>query len=224
MSDPEIRIISSKKLQTIQPALLIIIDGAHLIVHPTKPRLLASTDSSAISQLAADRRFDVSTLNAESMHNTLLYLQGTALNLSGVQRVFIRTADSPSKLIAVDPRFETPLAFSDFARMMYCLVKDQLVSGAGGERLMKFVKSDVSNSIPPGIPRCAIHIHPNDNIVDPADFVSQNPLLIYVNLNPRVECTDEVIERRACLSNDALSCGMTAARVVRAVEKAHAIW
>jgi rRNA pseudouridine-1189 N-methylase Emg1 (Nep1/Mra1 family) len=216
--------ISRKKLRSLQPALFVVLDGANLCIHPSKPRLLSTTDSSAISSLIRTRRFDPSTLNSESLHNALLYLQGTALNLSGLQRVFIRTSESPPKLISIDPRLRTPLSFNDFATMMHSLVKDQVVSGKGGERLMKFCNKDIANSIPPGVRRYGVYVSKSDAIVDPKEFVSEEPLLVYVNVNPEAECADEVLAGKKCLSNDALSCGMTAARVVRAVEKARAIW
>jgi hypothetical protein len=107
---------------------------------------------------------------------------------------------------------------------MHLLATDQLVTGHAGERLMRFVKSDIGLSLPPGIPRYAVSIADDAPIADSAAFASSGHCLVYVNLDPTKECSDEVMEGRFCLSNDRLSCATVISRVVRAVEVAHEIW
>jgi hypothetical protein len=89
---------------------------------------------------------------------------------------------------------------------------------------MRFVKSDIGLSLPPGIARYAVSISDDGPIADATAFVSGKPCLVYVNLDPTKQCADEVIEGQFCLSTCMLSCATLVARVVRAVEAAHKIW
>jgi hypothetical protein len=47
---------------------------------------------------------------------------------------------------------------------------------------------------PPGLPRYTVSIADDDSIADPTAFVSTELFLVYVNLNPTKQCTDEVME------------------------------
>jgi rRNA pseudouridine-1189 N-methylase Emg1 (Nep1/Mra1 family) len=217
-----IPIIPSKKLKSLCPALYVIVDGANLTLHPQKRRLLCSSDSIEIDYLTREQHLDPSSLNIESLYNTLLYLQGTALNIAGVQRIFIRT--DTDALISVDPRLNIPPLFEDFLTMMNTLVKNQLVVGPGGERLMKFVKSDVSLSLLPNVPHFAIYVKRDEPLVGPGTFVGQDPCCVFARLNPEEQSNDEVMQGRFCLSNDQIGCAGVISRVVRATEAVHEIW
>jgi hypothetical protein len=126
----------------------------------------------------------------QSLHNALLVLHETALNFAGRQRVFIHT-DGDANLIAVDPRLRVPPTFDAFTHTMQLLATDHLVAGFVGERLMRFVKSDIGLSLPPGIRRYAVCIADNALVADPVTFVASGPILVYVNVDPTKQCADE---------------------------------
>jgi rRNA pseudouridine-1189 N-methylase Emg1 (Nep1/Mra1 family) len=216
--------ISSKKLQSLTPAIFIVIDRVNLIPHPGKPRMLCTSDDIDIAYLSQRSALVPEDINIELLYATLYYLQNTALNQAGLQRTFLRTSESPPKLIAIDPRLQIPDTFESFMYMMHLFLKNQLVKGPGGERLMRFVKHDIGESIPPDVPRFCIYVDKDEPIVDVKTFVNKESGLFYVNIRPEQKCEDEVMEKIFCVSNDELSCGTAICRVVRAVEDVHGIW
>ena len=213
--------ISRKKLHAMQPALYVVIDGANLIQHTARERMLVLTDEIDINRMVQRKELRKEDINIELLYNVLVFLQGTALNLAGLQRVFVRTLSN--KLIALDPRLSVPKTFNDFSFMMWRFCKENLVKGQNGEKLLYYVKSDIGSLLPPDVPRyCAIVS--SDRKIDKIDTIVQNPICIYLNLDVTQECRDEVMQRVLCVSNDALGCSTVAARVVREVEIAQKIW
>lgn len=216
-----IPIISSKKLQSLQPLLYVIIDGANLVHHTSMPRMLLKTDEIELNYL----KLKPKQINIEELFHTLLFLQGTALNYAGLQRVFIRTVDL--KLIQVDPRLSIPFVLNDFQQMMHIFSNDKLVRGIdGNSTMMKFVKSDIGKMIPPGIPRYSLYVDAEEEKISPiTDVVTNNkPIAIYVHLNPKNRSADELMEKTFCISNDNLNTGNVINRVLEEIEIRNNIW
>lgn len=214
--------ISSKKLQSMKPALYVVIDGVNLIPHTAKQRMLASSDEIDINRLEQRKELRREDINIESLYTSLLYLQGTALNLSGYQRVFLRTVTQ--KLIALDPRLDIPHTFDEFSFMMWRFCKEDLVKGPGGERLMYYVKSDIGASLPPGIPRVCAVCSRDKEIKKLEDVFHNNSVCLFIGIDAVTESHDELMQTVICLSNDNLSCTALLSRAVKAVEGARGIW
>lgn len=216
-----IPIISSKRLQSLQPLLYVVIDGANLVHHTSMPRMLLKTDEIELNYL----KLKPKQINIEELFHALLFLQGTALNYAGLQRVFIRTVDL--KLIKVDPRLSIPFILNDFQQMMHIFSNDQLVRGIDGNSIMmKFVKSDIGKMIPPGIPRYSIYVDPKEENISPiTDIVtSDKPIAIYVHLNPKNRSADELMEKSFCISNDNLNTGNVINRIIKEIEIKSNTW
>ncbi|OHT00780.1 Suppressor Mra1 superfamily [Tritrichomonas foetus] len=214
-----IPIISSKKLKSLQPLVYAIIDGANLMPHTSMPRMLTKTDTIELDYL----NLKTKQINIEELFHTLLFLQGTSLNLAGLQRVFIRTVDL--KLIQVDPRLTIPFVFDDFQQMMHLFSKEGTVRSAdGNSTLMKFVKSDIGKMIPPGIPRFALYVDDEAEIVPVSDFAKDKPIAVYVHLNPKNQSVDELMEKAFCVSNDKLNTGNVMNRVIKHFEIQNNVW
>lgn len=218
-------IISSKQLKSIVPSVYIIIDGANLIQHTSMPRMLCKTDDIEIDYL----KLKYSQINIEELFHTLLYLQGTALNLSGHQRIFIRTVDL--KLIQIDQRMIIPPVFHDFRRMFYTFLNEGLIKAESGESiLMKYVKNDIGNCVPPGLPRYSLYIKDEDEddeetkITKVEEFTKNGPAVVYVHLNPENVSKDEVMQDYFCISNDHLSTASVLQRVIKSYEQQLNIW
>ena len=221
-SNPQI--ISSKKLKSIQPLLYVIIDGANLIHHTSMDQMLTKTDDIEIDYLKLKKK----QINIEELFHTLLFLQGTALNYSGLQRVYIRTVDL--KIIQVDPRLIIPFIFKDFQQMMHLFTTEKLVKGEDGNSIMmKFVKSDIGKMIPPNIPRYSLYVNDEQPIVPIRDIVplvgdKTKPIAVYVHLNPKNQSADEILEKSFCVSNDNLSTENVFNRVIKYIETKNNIW
>ncbi|KAK8885668.1 hypothetical protein M9Y10_041120 [Tritrichomonas musculus] len=219
--DKNIHYISSKKLQSLSPLLYVVVDGANLMPHTSMPRMLLKTDKIELNYL----KLKPKQINIEELFHTLFYLQGTALNLAGLQRVFIRTVDL--KLIRVDPRLSIPFVFNDFQQMMHIFSTDKLVKGSKENSIMmNFVKSDIGKMIPPGIPRYSLFINEDEEKISPiTDIVTDDkPIVIYVHLNPQKQSADEIMEKTLCISNDNLNTGNVINRVVKEIEIKNNIW
>lgn len=216
-----VQIIPSKKLQSLKPLLYVVIDGANLVHHTSNERMLLKTDKIELNYL----KLKPKQINIEELFHTLLFLQGTALNYAGLQRVFIRTVDL--KLIKVDPRLSIPFVLNDFQQMMHIFSTDSLVKGEDGNSiLMKFVKSDIGKMIPPGIPRYSLYIDSEEEKITPiTDIVVDNkPIAIYVHLNPKNRSADELMEKYFCISNDNLNTGNVINRVLKEIEIKSNTW
>ena len=222
MNQASIEQISSKKLQGIKPALYLVIDGVNLIPHTAKQRMLVSSDEIDINRLEQRKELSRDEINIESLYTALVYLQGTALNLSGHQRVFIRTRER--KVIALDPRLAIPPTFDAFSFMMWRFCRENLVKGEGGERLLYYVKSDIGESLPPGIPRICAVTSPDKKIAKLNEVIASDGVCLFVNLDTTQESQDELMQSTVCVSNDDLSCTAVLSRLVLAAEAAHGIW
>ena len=204
--------ITSKKLKNIEPSLTIIIDGINLINHPNLNRLLLKTDKTEINLL----KIKEEELNIEELFKILSFIQGTALNLSGNQRVLLKTLDS--KLIFIDPRLKIPETFGDFLLMMNRFKQDNLVySIESNSVIMKYVKSELENSIPINTSRFCIYIG-EDEIICPKNFIKNLPIAIYIGINPKNKSIDELIEKNICISNDNLSSETLIWRIIKEIE------
>lgn len=213
--NPEIPIISSKKLKSLQPLLYVIIDGANLVEHTSMPRMLVKTDTIELQY----KKMNPAEINMEELFNTLLTIQGTALNLAGYQRVYIRT--NTNLLIQLDPRLSIPFIFNDFLKMFYLFSKDGLVkSDDDATILMKYVKSDIGKFIPPGVPRYSLFIQPKeDKSTSLKDFIfPKTPIAVYVHLDPEQPSYDELMQNSYCISNDNLTSATILNKVVHEIE------
>ena len=99
---PNREIISGKRLQSLPPALFLVIDGINIIRHEQLDHIICKTDYIEIEA----QHIDSSQINIEELYHILSYLQGTALNLAGLQRIFLRTLSQ--QVIMVDPRLRIP--------------------------------------------------------------------------------------------------------------------
>jgi len=211
-------VISSKRIKHTPALLTIIVDGVNLMNHPLEPRLLLKTDHLEIQNLDVNPE----TLTSEELYKILCFLQGTSLNLSGRQKVLLRTIDN--KLIGIDPRLKPPPTFTQFLDMMHRFSEDDLVYNVDGNTiLMKYVKSDLEQSLPPGAPRYCVFIG-NETPVDPKTFIDGNPIAVYVSIDPKKISSDELLLKKFCLSNDKLTTESTIWRVIKAVESKANIW
>ena len=214
----EVPLIPSKKLQSIQPALFLVIDGVNLLPHPSKPRMLALSDEIEINYMVLHKLGTAEDINMELLYNVLLYVQSTALNMSGQQRLFLRTRDK--KLIAVDPRLDIPRTFDLFSEMMFHFLTKGLVRGPGGERLMYYANSDLGHVLPPGVRRICVFTDEKA----PVTVVQKGQKCVYLSVDGKWECQDELMSERNCISNDRLSCTTTAARVIANAELENDLW
>lgn len=212
-------IITRNQLKTLVPSVYIIIDGANLAKHPNEQRMLLVQDEDILESL----KLSPEEINIQALHHTLLFLQGTALNLSGYQRVFVRTKDNI--LIRVDPRLNVPKDFDSFQFMMYRYVKDGKVNGTNGQlNLMQPVKSDLGKNIPPGVRRICLYVNESEKIEKPKEFIDKTPSAIYIHLDPTQISYDEVLDKSYCVSNDIITPAAIAWRVIELIEQNSSVW
>lgn len=213
------KIISSKQLKSITPLITFIIDGVKLYPHSKYPRPLLTTDEEEFESQKITKK-DIIT---EELYHVLYFLQNSALNLSGQQRVLLRTEDK--QVIFVDPRLKVPEVFDDYLAMLHLLMDDRRIcSVEKGSEIMKFVKSDLSHSLPTGAKRICAYLSKTDKITSPNDFLGLEPTAVYIHLDPFTKSQDEVMLGSYCVSNDTLTPVTLASRLLKAVEQKAQIW
>ncbi|EAY07816.1 hypothetical protein TVAG_312150 [Trichomonas vaginalis G3] len=213
------KVISSKQLKSITPLLTFIIDGVKLYPHSKYPRPLLVTDEEEFESQKITKK-DIIT---EQLYHVLYFLQNTALNLSGQQRVLLRTEDK--QVIFVDPRLKVPDVFDDYLAMLHLLMEDRRVcSVEKGSEIMKFVKSDLTHSIPTGAKRIAAYLSKTDSVTSPDEFLKAEPTAVYIHLDPTVQSYDEVLLGKYCVSNDILSAVTLASRILHSMESKANLW
>ena len=213
--------ISSKQMKSITPLLTVIVDGVKLYEHSTKERPLLTSDEDEFETQKITKK-DIIT---EELYHILYFLQNTALNLSGQQRVLLRTCDK--QIISVDPRLKMPYIFDDYLKLMWRFMQDRRICSLEKDtELMKFIKSDLTKILPPGTRRFSIYVDKNEvnNIKKPSEFIHKQPTAIFIHLNPNEKPTDELMESTFCISSDNLTPVNAISRVVKEMETKAEIW
>ena len=211
--------ISSKQLKSIPVVLSVVIDGVKLYPHSTLERPLLSCDEDEFEK----EKITKDDIITEDLYHILYYLQSTALNLSGQQRVYLRTCDK--QIISIDPRLKMPQIFDQYLDMMWRLIQERRVLSLEKEtELVKFVKSDLAKSLPAGAVRTAIYTGDED-VKAPSSFLKkERPNVIFIHLNPKTKPNDEFMEGTFCISNENLSAATAISRIVREMENKVGIW
>ena len=217
--ESQINYIDRNRLRSIKPKLIVIIDGIKLYPHSTlnRPLIQMDEDEIAVNKITKD---DIIT---EKLYHILFYLQNTALNLSGQLKVLLRTEDK--KIISYDQRIKTPDTFDNFLKMWDVFIQQGIVRMENRDTdIIKFVKSDLSNSIPPGFARHSVYIGGEVATNVSEIFKEEKQVAVYIHINPHITPTDETILKTFNISTDNLSAETAIARVVKEVEKMENIW
>ena len=213
--------ISSKQLKSTNPLLTVIIDGVKLYEHSTLERPLLIDDEDEFEK----QKITKNDIITEELYHIIYYLQNTALNLAGLQRVLLRTCDK--QIISIDPRLKMPIIFDDYLKLMWRFMQDRRICSLEKDtEIMRFVKSDLSHTLPPGARRFGIYVDraEMDNIKKPSDFLHKEPTAVFIHLNPTQKPQDELMESTFCISTDNLAPVTAISRVVKEMETKAEIW
>ena len=127
-------------------------------------------------------------------------------------------------MVSIDPRLKVPDTFNDFVQMLHLFMIDLNVKAEEKDTiLMKFVKSDLSKTVRPGIHRYAVYTGP-EKVTPLSSFISNKPTLIYINFDTTKKPYDELLEGSYCISNDMPSAIAMIAKIIHVMELKSEIW
>ncbi|CAK9296998.1 unnamed protein product [Gordionus sp. m RMFG-2023] len=129
---------------------------------------------------------DLSNLRPDIVHQCLLMLMDSPLNLSGHLKVYIHT--QKNVLIEINPRTRIPRTIERFSGLMVQLLQNlSIQSVQSEEKLLKIIKNPVSNHIPIGFMKFGTSV---------LSSISMKPFELITLINDKTENPDKIINER----------------------------
>ncbi|CAK9296999.1 unnamed protein product [Gordionus sp. m RMFG-2023] len=126
---------------------------------------------------------DLSNLRPDIVHQCLLMLMDSPLNLSGHLKVYIHT--QKNVLIEINPRTRIPRTIERFSGLMVQLLQNlSIQSVQSEEKLLKIIKNPVSNHIPIGFMKFGTSV---------LSSISMKPFELITLINDKTENPDKII-------------------------------